>query len=48
MAAQQYLVLIQGKGPTNAQRSPTTIPLDWADSLQRWVAMPTDLEEQRS
>jgi hypothetical protein len=47
MAAQQYLVLIRGKGTTNAQRIPTTMPLDWADTLQRWVTMPTDREEQR-
>ena len=48
MAAQQYLVLIRGKGTTNDQRLPTTIPLDWSAPLQRWVTMPTDREEQWS
>ena len=48
MAAQTYLVLIRGKSTKNAQRIPTTILLYWPETLQRWVTIPTDREEQRS
>ena len=48
MAAQKDLVLIRGKGTTNAQGSLTTMPLYWSETLQRWVTIPTDREEQRS
>ena len=48
MAAQKYLVLIWGTGTTNVQRIPTTMPLYWSETRQRWVTIPTDREEQRS
>lgn len=41
MDTQKYLVIIRGKGTAKEQRIPTTIPVYWSATHQRYMTIPT-------